>query len=253
MNPLLYAHALVFLRASGFIVTLPLMSQGALPKLFKIGIALLLSMVLTPLIFPQPPMPPSSEILLALNALWETAVGAGLGFVFVHILAVAGGAGAVMDLQSGLANASILNPASPQGASQTVLSVLLQTLATLAILISDLHLVALEMFAHTFEWAPPGQFGVGALPLGALLLKLALGFFASVVTLAFPVLFCMIALEVALAFLSRMLPSLNMLVAAAPLRIFMGILFLGLSLPLLLRSMEALIRETLTAAGALSV
>lgn len=253
MNPVLYAHLLVFLRASGFIVTVPLLSNGTLPKIFRIGLALLCSVLLTPLIFVDAPRPPSSEVMLALNAIWEATIGAGLGLVFVHILAVAGAAGAIMDMQSGLANASILNPASPEGGSQTLLSTLMQTLAMLAILVSDLHLVALEMFAGTFRWAPPGQFGMGALPLGGVLLQLFFGFFAAAVSLAFPVLFCMIGLEVALAFLSRMLPSLNMLVAAAPLRIFMGLVFVSLSLPLLLRTIETLIRETLATLGTIYV
>lgn len=250
----LSTYLLVFLRLSGLIVTLPAFSNAALPRILRVGIAALLTLLIAPIVAPCPYELTSLNIpLLALSAVSEVALGACVGYVFTVVVAACGSAGSLMDIQAGLSNSAILNPSAVESGSQTLLSTFFQTISVFCLLQADTHLVAIEALVATFAWSPVGLLSTDWPALGAALYGLTLGFFASTLSIAFPVLLGMLCVEVVLAFLSRLLPSLNMLVAAAPIRVLIGLSLVSLSLPLIFRETQALIQDSMRVLGVFRV
>ncbi len=248
MTPGVWTVLLVFFRFSGMLVTLPLFKNSALPRTFRVGLAV----VLTPLIAPLTPTVqavPGSAPGLLVGVLWELMIGGAMGWVFLFVVSACGGAGAMMDLQCGLANSTILNPGADTG-SQTLLSTLMETLALLCLLQSDAHLIAVEALARSLRWSPVGMVGEGYAALGGMIYSLMMGYFGALLSILFPVLFGMLCVEVALAFLSRLMPSLNMLTTAAPLRVLIGLFLVTVSLPLITSEIDALMIKTLGLLGA---
>lgn len=248
MNAEGWTYLMVFFRLSGLITMMPLFSNAALPRVLRVALAAALTLLLGPLAQPvSPPLLNPPSVLVAV--VWEVMVGAAIGYTFLIVVAACGAAGGLMDLQCGLSNASILNPTAVESGGQTLLATFTQTLAAFCLLQADMHLAAIEGLAATFRWSPIGAIGMGHARIASILWGLTMGYFASVLSIVFPVLLSMLCVEVALAFLSRLMPSLNMLTAAAPMRVLIGLFVVALSLPLIMRETQALISFVMSVLG----
>ncbi|MEW6281335.1 MAG: flagellar biosynthetic protein FliR, partial [Candidatus Eremiobacterota bacterium] len=177
---------------------------------------------------------PRGALAIALAVCWEFGAGWLVGCVASLAVGVALTVGGVLDLQIGLANASLLDPAGRE--PQPLLASVLQTLMLLVILACDGHHALVWMLLRSYGWLPPG-----APPdahLGPLLSGCVSGFFSLSFAMLLPLLTAMLGVELCLAFLARLLPQVNMLMLGAPLKLALGWVLLLASLPVLLSGME---------------
>ena len=121
------AGFIVFARLLGFIRFAPIMNRKEINTLTKLSLALLLTLMITPLVNPGPPPAGlSTGLLLLLNF----AVGAIIGYIAQLIILAIEAGGDMINTQMGLSSAMVMDPSTN---SQT--SILSRMITLLAIFI----------------------------------------------------------------------------------------------------------------------
>lgn len=240
--PHLTAFMLVMFRMAGIFMLAPMFGSGVIPMKVKALLSVVLAFCVYPIIPPQPgveltlmmlPVTIGSEMLIGL----VIGFGASLPLVAMQL------GGLMMGQQLGLGFAQVLNP--DFGENTDVFGQMLFLTALTVFILMDGHHAMLTTLVHSFSSVPLG----GYMP-GADVVQVMTGLLASMFELAVRVaapLLCMVFLEtVAMGFIARTVPQLNILSLGFPLRIIMGlILVLALIVPMH-EALVASIRDTLS-------
>lgn len=194
----------LFTRITGFILTSPFPGEH-IPKTARLALAITLSFFVRTIMKGNPPPPELGlDTILALTG--ELAIGALIGFVFRLLVAAGDMAGELISQATGLSSASVMNPMF--GPHETVITRLFSSGTLLLVLTSGTHRVVLAYLIDSFAAMPLGTHlqASGALePLLDLFVdSLALG-----VRLAMPVVAMSVLVQVALAMVARIAPSLQ--------------------------------------------
>jgi flagellar biosynthetic protein FliR len=221
---------LLLLRLTGLVWIAPLFSARVVPNRVKAALLALLCLLLWPFALASADRLAAPAQLNAATALAELTVGLTLGLGAGLFVAAAESAGDIAAVQIGLSAANLFDPMSET--QMPVIGQFLGLFATAIVLSSGGHAFLLGSLHRSLEVLPAGgtldfSAGVGeVVQLGGTLLALGLRFAAPVVA---AILLCNIALGV----LARAVPQLNVLMAAFPLQIAVGLFVLAASLPLL--------------------
>lgn len=263
--PHLPVWALVLFRLTGIFMLAPLFGGTTIPTQFKVMLALGLSFCIYPtLLAPGHPaavgvhhmlvqgLPVTSMVgSVATELLIGVALGTGALLPMVGLQV----AGQVVDQQMGIGLGGIYNPDLEEDSGVSGQFFYLLAMALFVILGG--HRVLLSILVGTFETIPLGGFNPDA-RVTHLLLALLAGAFELALRVSAPVL-CLVFLEtVAMGFLSRTVPQLNIMSVGFPLRIMavMGLLIVGVGITAstyiesLRRSLQMLEGFFLTPAGA---
>lgn len=221
------AAMLVLFRVGGLFLIAPFFASRLLPMLVRGGLALLLTVVVTPLALAVP----DAVVSLTLMTLaTEMFVGFGLGFGAAVLVGAADMAGDILATQTGLSGASVLDPFTGQGSA--ALGQLLGFTVVILLIVTGGHLVMIEALAGSYEWIPLGAHP--DLMAGSIsLIRGASRLFATGLQFAAPVVGTVSVGYVALGVLAKTAPQLNVLAVSFPLQIALGLLVLGAALPLL--------------------
>ena len=143
------AGFIVFARLLGFIRFAPILNRKEIAVTVKISLALLLTMMITPLVNPgEPPSTISPMLLLLLNF----AVGAIIGYIAQLIILAIEAGGDMINTQMGLSSAMVMDPSTN---SQTSILSRMITLLGLCIFIEIGGLYWLfNAFIRSFEIFP---------------------------------------------------------------------------------------------------
>ena len=216
---------LVASRVSGFVVASPF--PGAdVPKSVRAGLVCLLTYVSA-----AAARPPTGVLKidagLFMKAGTELAFGVSIALVLRLFLSAAEVAGELVSQGTGLSSASLLNPTL--GVEETALSRVITFFALLLALSSGAHRVVLAYLITSFDAIPVGGdlHVSGATPLIA---ELAGQSIAVGLRLALPVVGVTLAVQLALAFVSRIAPSLQIFNIGFAILITTGLLTFGASL-----------------------
>lgn len=242
-------------RLVGMMLIAPIWSMTAVPRATRAAIAVLLAAMLLPGA-PRAVLPDEAA-LVPLVILSDLLVGLAIGLtaaVLFHGVALAG---EVVSLQMGLSLGQALAPMieiQTEGVGQV------QGLFALTIYLSlGGHLMLLEGVAGSLVAIPPGTLGNFASG-GALAASLGNGVFLTAARVGAPVIATLFLTNVALALLNRAVPQLNTMMVSFPLTVAVGLLIVGLALPVVgnasaewtgrLGSLTASVIEALTPAPA---
>ena len=214
-------------RVGGMLLVAPVYSAKTVPMQLRTGVLLLLTVLLAPAAHAAVMRTGAPPALTPTNFVTEMLVGFAMGFGAAVLVGAMETAGDLASTAIGLSGASLLDPLN--GASSSLLAQLGQMFAVTVLLAVNGHLVMLDALAESTRALPVGgginlQSGLHALlAQGTTLFVLGLRFAAPVIAAS------MIG-NVALAVLSRVAPSLNVLNIAFPLQIAFGLLALVASL-----------------------
>ncbi|MDH5564044.1 MAG: flagellar biosynthetic protein FliR [Nitrospirota bacterium] len=218
----------ILVRTAVIVSALPLLGGQTVPARIKIGLAVAISVVLTPIVtFTLPPnwLEPA-HMVMALAA--EVLVGLVLGFAMRLVMAAVELAGAILGFQVGFAMANALDPVSQ--VQTPVFGQLLTVLATLLYFQIDGHLLVILALGSSFQLIPP----FGAHLSGPLLpdvTGLMQRSYEIGIKLALPVMAATFLVHVTMGLLGRLVPQMNILLASFPITISVGLIVLGLGLP----------------------
>ncbi|MBP0492481.1 flagellar biosynthetic protein FliR [Pararoseomonas indoligenes] len=232
---LAFGAALVLARMGAAAMILPGLGEADIPAPLRLGIALALVPVLLPVLAPTlPAAPDTAAETLRLIAL-EVATGfwiGGLARLLAMALSVALQASASL---LGLGNILAQDPSIGSGAS--ALGRLGTLAAAVLVLSTGLYALPLRALAESYSLMPlgtPWPAGAAADEMaatGAAMLSLAL-------RLAGPFVVVAVAINLAMALVSRVAPSIQVFFVAAPGQIVAGLALLALLAPPLLATFQ---------------
>ena len=220
------AGLLVLFRMGGLVMTAPLFSSNAIPMRVRVYLAVSLAVVLAPVVWPTLPADVTLRGALVGTA-GELLMGMMLGLTVSLVFVGVELGGLMIGRQAGIALAQIFNPAME--AQTTVLGQLYFMTALVIFLALNGHHVLIRCLMDSFAAVPVLSFVAGEdaarLLVDALHQSMVLG-----VRLAGPALIALFAASVALNFVSRTVPQLNILVVGFPIRAMLALLIAALSL-----------------------
>jgi len=234
------AVGLVALRLGTVLILAPVLGTSSIPAHIRVLFVIGLSVLLVAGLHVDPTKLPLSAPALALAALSELVLGALLAFGLFTAFAVFLLAGRIMDVQLGFGVATLIDPTNRTQAP--LLGTILNLTAVALFFAIDGHHMLIRGLAFSLERVPPGTF-ISGLDAGAIVAQFG-GMFVYAVALAAPVLFTILLIDVVLAVTARTMPQMNVFIVSLPLKIFVGLLVLTLSLrylaPLAARVFESL-------------
>jgi flagellar biosynthesis protein FliR len=195
---------LVLARLTGLMVALPLTWSFA-PVRVRAGFALLVAFLLHGAL-PKGELPLSQVSALFLSLLSELGVGLTLGFIARLSLAIAEMAADAVAPAMGLAAAQMFDPSL--GGQGTVLTKLLRYVAIVVALTTGFHHIVLGALFRSFEVLPLGTL-VNPGALAENIEAMVAETLVSGVTLAMPFLAVLLIAQVALAFVARAAPQMQ--------------------------------------------
>ena len=145
---LVYQWIIVFCRVGGTMMLLPAISESFVSIRARLTIAVVFTLLLVPIISKMLPPIPDSGIALFLIIAKEITIGVFIGAVAKMILSAMHVAGMIMAYQSGLAAASLFDPA--QGGQSSVFGVLLNFLTIIIIFGTNLHYIFLQGITDSY-------------------------------------------------------------------------------------------------------
>lgn len=222
---------LVAARVMGLMLIAPSLSATIVPRLVKIAMILLFTVLLQPAVLPLVDAPQLTPATIAA----EVLVGLAMGMGAALIIGAAETAGDLMAVQIGLSGTAILDPMD--NSQLPSLGVFTRLFAVTMLLTLGLHEVMLRALAESFMALPPAS----SIDLqGGLQQLVASGTTIFVLGLRFasPVIAVVLLTNVALAILSRAAPQFNLLSVSFPVQISLGLFALAAALPAMGRTLS---------------
>ncbi|MBT0729577.1 flagellar biosynthetic protein FliR [Rosenbergiella nectarea] len=225
-----------FCRMIAFCSFAPLLSEKSITLRLRVALALVISLLIALPSASQPVSLFSSPgVLLIIN---QCVIGAALGLSMQFVFAAIRLAGEVIALQMGLSFASFFDSGSHS--SLSVVSRLLTYMSLLLFVNIDGIVWMIEHLADSFEQLPYDTLT----PLTGSFIDLAqLGgaIFSQALQLSIPLIFMLLAVNLALGLLNRMTPQFSAFVIGFPLTLLIGIFSLYQSMPMLLDAIQAML------------
>lgn len=223
------AWLLVLFRLTGLFLFAPMLGGVAIPMRIKAMLALGLSFCIYPaLLWSGTPSQANLQMVIGHDlSLWslgpmiamELAIGAVLGLGAVMPVIGLQMGGRVMDLQLGLGAAGLFNP--ELGEESGIISEFLFMFAVAVFVIMGGHLVLFKTLISSFDHIPLGGFSVNAKIIDLMVGLLSVAFDLAI-RIAAPILCMMFLVSIAMGFLQKTVPQLNILSIGFALRIVVG-------------------------------
>jgi flagellar biosynthesis protein FliR len=218
-----------FLRVLGVLLAEPVFGHSSIPRRVRVGLAILIAMVISPLLpeLPKLPLFSAEGIFIGIQQL---VIGLAMGFAMRLVLTAAEMAGQMMGLQMGLGFAVFFDP---QTSAQTaVVGQMLGLFATLIFLSINGHYIVVSALVESFQVLP-----ISTEPLAAagflLIARMGAEIFSYGLLISLPVIATLLIVNVSFGILSRAAPQLNLFAVGFPVTLAAGFLALYVLLPLL--------------------
>ena len=226
--PQLQLFFLVFIRVGAILMFMPVFDSKSIPLFFKIALAFATSIVLFPMLELEPPPVLGNVFLLGVRVISEILIGLVIGFAVKLIFAGVQLAGQLAGYQMGMALANVMDPASSQ--QVPLLAQFTNLFALLIFITINAHHWFIKALKHSFEIVPPLNASFSG-SLMAQIIKMSGNVFVIGIQVGAPVIAAMLITSVAFGLVARTVPQMNVFIVAIPLKIGVGLLFLGFSLP----------------------
>lgn len=227
---------LVLARVGGLMVAAPIFGARQVPAQSKIGLAVVLSLIFTPLQLDRAETIPPGAVAFGVLAGRELLIGLAVGFAVSLIFTGVQVGSNLVGIQMGFGLGGVINPL---GDSQSgVIDAFYAVLATVIFLTANGHHAVLVALARTFELAPVGG---SQLPVVNPVQVMALLQSVMVVALriAMPAIAALLLADVALGLVGRAAPQIQVMTEGMPVKIAVGLILLAASAPTSAMLMDA--------------
>jgi len=218
-------------------MSMPIFTSKSIPLLFNFGLALAASIILFPLLDLKAFPVLTSLGSLAIGAIGEILIGITIGMTVNLIFIGLQIAGQISGYQMGLAIAQVMDPAD--GEQVPLLAQFFQLFAFLTFLTINAHHWFLMALADSFHLVPPFGFKISG-SLIEQLIQIAGNMFVIAIKVGAPVIAALLLASIAFGLIARTVPQMNVFFVAMPLKIIIGLLFIGFSLPYLSSFLKAI-------------
>ena len=218
------ALVLPFFRILAFLQFVPVLDNRVFSRRIKIGFAIALSIIITPLLSNNVVLTElfslRAILLIGEQLLWGFLFATALQLVFIALQT----AGNILSMNMGLGMAMMNDPVN--GSSTTVISQIIYVFCALLFFIMDGHLLLVTILLKGFSYWPIGQ----AINQPTLLLIIqGLGWImASATLIALPTTFVMLIVQGGFGLLNRVSPTLNLFSLGFPISMLFGLLCISM-------------------------
>jgi flagellar biosynthetic protein FliR len=231
---------LVFVRMTGLFVVSPIFGRRNIPTYFKIGFSFFISLILVNTTAVQGFQYDGSILAYTLLAIKEFIVGMSIGFIAYIAFTAIYVAGEIIDMQMGFGVVNVMDPVS--NIQVPVTSNLYFIMSMLLLLLMNGHHMLIKTIFDSFTTLP-----LGTVVFDASLADGLIAVFGTVFVTGFkiaaPVVAAILITDVALGTISRMVPQLNIFVIGMPLKIFIGLIILLITMPMFMNIMESIFKS----------
>jgi flagellar biosynthetic protein FliR len=220
------AHfGLLLVRPGMLVMAAPVFGGTYAPTPTRIGLAVLLTLLLSPLVA----VPDIANIAgLAMVIVRELAIGFAIALAIRALVAGAELGGQLSGMQLMLSYGSVVSPQG--GVRSNVIGNLYSNLTLLTFFIINGHHAFIRNLALSYRSLPIGAGGVDASLVQSVTEMLGVVFVFGF-RLAAPLIVVMLVVELATGLLSRTAPMLNMMVIGTPIRLIVGLLVVAALVP----------------------
>ncbi len=220
---------LIFSRIAGIFLLTPIFGNTSLPMNLKIGFTIFLTYITLPIVSGLDIITIDNVFILLFYIFSEFLIGLVFGFISLLVMNSLYVAGTIVDMNIGFSIVSVINP---QDESEIPITAnFYYTLAMLVFLITNSHHILIKSILYSFTKIPIGYSFVDLIfinkIIGLINTSFILGF-----KMASPIIITIFITNVLLGILSRAMPQMNVFVVGMPLKIFIGLITLYITLPL---------------------
>jgi flagellar biosynthesis protein FliR len=228
------AFALALARMAGLMIAAPIFSSQAIPRLVRVYLVLAMTAAVFPLVLPR--IRPDLTLGGAVAGMFgEFALCAALGLGANVMLLATQLTGTIIEQQSGVAISQLIDPMTE--APTSVLGQMYFIIAGLIFLAIGGERELVRTLLESFAQVPVMSFRPDATTCG-MLIDLLTRSFALGVRLAAPAIIALLLTSVAIGFLARTVPQLNVMSVGFSIKIFIAIIVLLGTLPLASTALE---------------
>ena len=191
---------------------------------------------------PTPRFDPSTPVPFVLALAGEGVLGLCLSLAVVLPTAALGFSSRVLDIQSGVAAASLFNPSSR--AAESLAGTVVQWAGMMVFFSLGLHLLLLQGMVASIDVVPLGSSTLLVSP-ESFMAKLSSQFMLGLMISA-PTMLGLFAIDLAVAYASRSMPQANVYFVALPIKVLAGFVLLAGSLRFAPPLIERLYRDAFT-------
>ncbi|MDP2524083.1 flagellar biosynthetic protein FliR [Neptunomonas phycophila] len=220
------AFFIPFFRIASFLMAMPMIGTQLVPMRVRLGLAIVMTAVLVP-VLPPPPVLNGLSIDTYLLIAQQVLVGSALGFslhIFFQVFAVGG---QLIANQMGLGFASMTDPAN--GVSVVVLGQFYLMLVTLLFLAMDGHLIIFNVIATSFEILPAAVLNFSSLRLMDIATA-GTWLFSGALLMSLPAVTSLLVINLAFGIMTKAAPQLNIFAIGFPLTMTLGLVITWMSL-----------------------
>lgn len=222
-----YVAGLVFARVGAMVMLMPGIGDTSVPARVRLGFALLMSLLLTPLLQNTVPGVPTSVGGLWGQVIHEILIGLMIGSVLKLFFTAMSTAGEVISMQTTLSFAQTTNPS--MGQSSTAVATFLSMLGLTLIMATDLHHLFIGAIVKSYDLFPFSR-AVPVNDAATLAVRTVADSFSLGIQLAAPVIVFSLVFNLATGLIGRVMPSFQIFFVASPLSVILGLSLLALSL-----------------------
>jgi len=223
----------VLIRFSSIVAIAPVFGARQVPTQVKVGLTLVLSIALTPLVrssFPSADLSPPHDLGgFATVIVLQSMVGMLMGFVVSLVLSAFQIAGSLLDLQVGFSMAQTFDP--ELNSEATPLSQFQYYYALLLFLLANGHHIVLEALDRSFALLPASKITLASGSHLSLMTDVTFGALVNGVKIAAPTCAVLFIVDVSFALMSRAMPQLNIFFVGMPAKVIVGLLLIAVLLP----------------------
>lgn len=225
-----YAVMLIFLRVAAIVFSAPILDTSSIPVTFKAGLAFAVSIILAPALDTHLQVADLSLMAFVIGIISEIAVGVAIGLSVKLLFAGIQLAGQIAGFQMGIAVANVVDPIT---SGQTpLLSQFYNLTAMLVFLAINAHHMFFTALVESYRILPPLSMTVTP-RLVEMMMNLTANMFVVAIKVGAPVIAVMLITSVGLGLVARTVPQIHIFIVAMPLKILIGLLFIGLMAPYL--------------------
>jgi len=218
LNLNIFGFFLIFARVGTAIMMMPGFSATYVPTWIRLGFALSLSFVVSPILMPIMPVEPSSAAAQMLLVLNEVVVGAFMGMLARIAIGALQTAGTVIAFVSSMANSLSQDAVSEQQSS--IISNFLTTTGVLLVFVTDMHHLMISALVESYAvFVPAIQPTIG--DMAFMLATNITESFALGLQIASPFVLSGIVYYTVLGVFGRLMPALPVFFFAMPAQIAM--------------------------------
>lgn len=218
----------ILVRISGIFITTPFLGSRTLPARTKIGLALILSFLIYCRLQDELFFLPDSLITFFLILFKELIIGFIIGFSLRLVFSGVQLAGQLVGFQMGFAIVNVFDPLA--GGQVSIISRWQFLLAILIFLSLDVHHIIIYALMDSFFLVPICEVNFSQ-PLFKEIFTMGSSIFTSAIKIGAPIIAILLFTTVGLGLIARTVPQINIFIVAFPVKIAIGLIGLGISLP----------------------